>query len=80
MNKEIKSEQLERQISMFGMTQEKLRAKVDSHIKEGFMTSGSLAVSILSDVQELMSMGYNEDARQLINQSKWIIHNYCSSR
>ena len=34
-----------------------------------------LVMSMLSDAQELIERGYNEEARQTLNRSKWVISN-----
>lgn len=35
----------------------------------------SHVMSMLSDAQELMVRGYNEEARQTLNRAKWIVSN-----
>lgn len=50
--------------------QESLYLKLERTPGEGIKL---LAVSVLSDVQELLERGHNEEARQLINRAKYLI-------
>ena len=66
-------EMRDRQIEMFGMTVEQVEAE-----KPEFYGPGLWAMSILSDVQELVSRNPTDDdlelARQWINKAKHWIH------
>ena len=47
--------------------------EMSSSFKCGDGDWGMVAMSQLSDAQELIAMGHQEEARQTINRAKWII-------
>lgn len=62
----------QKQIEMFGCT----TAEIDTQVATNIAPASILAVSILSDAQELIANGSadaREDARQRINIAKYII-------
>ncbi len=77
------TEQEKRQVRMFGCTEAQLREAVESSITFRFSGPGMMAMSILSDAQEMINTEYGEvdymraeDSRQAINRAKWIISTY----
>lgn len=62
----------------YGATIETLKNAINRSYKfyEGTRrgTKNMLVTSWLSDAQELIEMGQDENARQLINQVKWIVN------
>ena len=76
-----KDQQRQREIRMYGCTEAELRDSVESSIT--FKVSGPVMVAagIMSDAQELLSMGgqsesTREQVRQMLNQSKFILFTY----
>ena len=70
----------ERETKMFGCTVVELKAQVEKNVGEDRIcrTKEDMAVSILSDVQELIAVGrgtptHREFARQRINCVKWLL-------
>jgi hypothetical protein len=73
-----------RQVRIFGCTEQQMREAVEESLTFRFSGAGMMAMSILSDAQEMISTEYGEvdsmraeDARQAINRAKWIISTYC---
>jgi hypothetical protein len=64
--------------SIYGCTIEDLRRSLSNSIAVKLDAGGypMVAMSILSDAQELMAMGRAEDARKEINKAKWVITEY----
>ena len=60
---------------MFGCQEQDLR---DLVARDFYSSPAFLAVSILSDAQEVLSFGNAEKARQFINRAKWVILNHCA--
>lgn len=60
-----------REIQMFGCTKEDLNYMLEDAIESGVMLE-MLAMSILSDAQEVMKQD-PEEARQFINKAKWVM-------
>ena len=63
----------EMSIRMFGMSIEEIDNQVTEFCKMPFRNEKDLCVSMLSDVQELLNMGYKEEARKKINIVKYIL-------
>lgn len=77
------SEQQKREIRMYGCTEAQMREAVEESITFRFSGPGMMAMSMLSDAQEMINTEYGEvdynraeDARQIINRAKWIIATY----
>lgn len=77
------TEQEKRQVRMFGCTESQMREAVEDSITFRFSGPGMMAMSILSDAQEMINTEYGEvdymraeDSRQAINRAKWIISTY----
>lgn len=79
------TEQEKREVRMYGCTEAQMREAVESSITFRFSGPGMMAMSLLSDCQEMVSYGpYDsdtlanilEDQRQTINRAKWIIATY----
>jgi hypothetical protein len=78
-------EREERERKMFGATVEEMTIdlvkRVEFEARMGMRRSQAsahdcrevIAFSMLSDVQEIVSMGRREDARQAINVAKWVL-------
>lgn len=78
------TEQEKRQVRCYGCTEQQMREAVEQSLTFRFSGAGMMAMSILSDAQEMISTEYGEvdsmraeDARQAINRAKWIISTYC---
>ena len=79
------TEQEKRQVRMYGCTEAQMREAVESSLTFRFSGPGMMAMSLLSDCQEMVAYGpYDsdtlanimEDQRQTINRAKWIIATY----
>ena len=77
------TEQEKRQVRMFGCTEAQMREAVEQSLTFRFTGPGMMAMSILSDAQEMINTEYGEvdymraeDSRQAINRAKWIISTY----
>jgi hypothetical protein len=82
-----RDQQRQREIRMYGCTETELRDSVEHSIT--FKISGPVMVAagLMSDAQEIVSFGpYDgdrlanvmESQRQMLNQAKWILFNYCT--
>ena len=79
-------EQLKREIRMYGCTVEEMRAAVKESLEFRFRGPQMMAVSIMSDCQEMLSNAYANgdsddfmivlDVRQALNRAKWILMTY----
>jgi hypothetical protein len=73
-----------REIRMYGVTVEQMRAAVESSPTFRFSGPGMMAMGILSDAQEMIAYDHEgtysfmqvEDARQAMNRAKWVISTY----
>lgn len=77
------TEQERREVRMYGVTEAGMRESVESSITFRFTGPAMVAMSILSDAQEMINTEYGEvdymraeDARQAINRAKWILATY----
>jgi hypothetical protein len=77
------TEQEKRQVRMFGCTETQMREAVEDSLTFRFSGPAMMAMSILSDAQEMINTEYGEvdsmraeDGRQAINRAKWIISTY----
>jgi hypothetical protein len=77
------TEQEKRQVRMFGCTEAQMREAVEDSLTFRFSGPAMMAMSILSDAQEMISTEYGEvdsmraeDSRQAINRAKWILSTY----
>lgn len=82
----IRTETEQRQIRMYGCTEAELRQSIEDSITFKFSGPVMVAMSLMSDVQEIVSFGpYDGDRlanvmdtqRQMLNQAKWILATYC---
>ena len=64
---------LTRELQCYGMTEEDIREQYMNSITAKFSGLEMVAMSVLSDAQELMAMGSNESARKNINIAKFIL-------
>lgn len=75
------NERRENEVRMYGMTETRLRESVENSIT--FKLSGPvmLAMSYMSDAQEVVGYGGGaaavEEARKFLNCAKWILGEYC---
>jgi len=65
-----------RQVSMFGCTTEQMREAVAESLSFRFSGPAMYAMSMMSDAQEEIARGLDEDARQTLNRAKWIVSTY----
>ena len=77
------TEQEKRQVRMFGCTEAQMREAIEESLTFRFSGPAMMAMSILSDAQEMINTEYGEvdymraeDSRQAINRAKWIISTY----
>ena len=73
--------QREREIGMYGITEDALRQSVESSFSFKYSGPAMVAASMMSDAQEMMAYeqpDFNtiEDQRQLINRAKWVLSEY----
>jgi len=84
MRYENMSEQMKREIRMYGCTIEEMREAVEESLEFRFRGAEMMAVSIMSDCQEMLAHdnggSYDfmvvEDVRQALNRAKWILTTY----
>ena len=77
----IRSEQEQREIRMYGVTEAGMREAVESSITFKFSGPAMIVASMMSDAQEMMAYGEPnvntiEDQRQLLNRAKWVLMTY----
>ena len=73
----VRTEQEQRQIRMYGCTEAELRESIEDSITFKLSGPAMVAASLMSDCQELAAYeNNNEQIRQLLNQSKFILFNY----
>ena len=65
-----------RQVRMFGCTTEQMREAVEESLSFRFSGPAMYAMSLMSDAQEEITRGLEEDARQTLNRAKWIVSTY----
>jgi hypothetical protein len=77
------TEQEKREVRCYGCTEAQMREAIEQSITFRFTGPGMMAMSILSDAQEMINTEYGEvnymraeDSRQAINRAKWIISTY----
>ncbi len=63
----------EDQKRMFGMTEENIREQYMNSITARLSGMEMVVAGILSDAQELLSMGRSEDARKQMNIAKFVL-------
>jgi hypothetical protein len=71
----------DREISMYGCTEENLRNSIESSITFKFSGPAMIAASMMSDAQEMMayeqpSFDTIESQRQLLNRAKFVLFTY----
>lgn len=80
------NERQKREVRMYGCTETEMREAVEESITFRFSGPAMMAMSLMSDCQEMVSYGpYDgdtlanilEDQRQTINRAKWILATYC---
>ena len=65
-----------RQVSMFGCTTAQMREAVEEGLTFRHAGPAMYAMSLMSDAQEEIARGLDEDARQTLNRAKWIVSHY----
>ena len=72
-----------REVRMYGCTEAQMREAVEQSITFRFSGPAMMAMSLMSDAQEMINTEYGEvtdfraeDARQCLNRAKWILSNY----
>ena len=80
------TEQQKREVRMYGCTEAQMREAVEESITFRFSGPAMMAMSLMSDCQEMVSYGpYDsdtlanilEDQRLTLNRAKWILFEYC---
>ena len=66
----------QRQVRMFGCTTAQMREAVEESLSFRFSGPAMYAMSLMSDAQEEIVRGLEEDARQTLNRAKWIVLTY----
>lgn len=61
------------EIKCYGMSEQEIRTQYMESITAKFSGLEMVAMSVLSDAQELVAMGRNEQARKQINIAKFIL-------
>ena len=83
------TEQEKREVRMYGCTEAQMREAVESSITFKFTGPATVAASMMSDAQEMVSYGpYDsdtlanimEDQRQLLNRAKFVLFTYVMDR
>ena len=82
---EALTENEKREVRMYGVTVAGMRQAVESSITFKLSGPAMVAMSMLSDAQEMMAYeqpDFNtiEDQRQLLNRAKWILFEYIVDR
>jgi hypothetical protein len=72
----ITIEQKIRQENMFGCTEAAMKEMYERTTTFRYDGPSKLAVSLMSDAQEEISMGMIEEARQTLNRAKWLLIEY----
>jgi hypothetical protein len=77
------TEQEKREVRCYGCTEAQMREAVERSSTFRFTGPAMMAMSILSDAQEMINTEYGEvdyiraeDSRQAINRAKWILSTY----
>lgn len=66
-----------REVRMFGCTVAQMRDAVAESLTFRFPGGPAMyAMSMMSDAQEEIARGLDEDARQTLNRAKWIVSTY----
>ena len=66
--------EVQRSMKMYGCNIEEFVASVTDSITYQLMGMPGVVCSLLSDVQEMIEHGSNEQARQYINRVKYLVH------
>ena len=83
------TEQEQREVRMYGVTEAGMREAVESSSTFRFSGPAMVVASMLSDAQEMMAYGpYDsdtlanimEDQRQLLNRAKFVLFTYITDR
>jgi hypothetical protein len=77
-NKELEMTEFEK--NCYGMSQEDIREQYMQSITARFTGLEMVAMGVLSDAQELLAMGRNEDARKQMNIAKFILSEMMDAR
>ena len=64
------------QIGMYGCTEENLRESVENSITFKLSGPAMIAAGMMSDAQEEIAYGMNEEARKTLNRAKWVLFTY----
>ena len=76
--------QEKREVSMYGVTEAKMRESIEQSLTFRFSGPAMMAASLMSDCQEMLAHdnggSYDfmivEDVRQTLNRAKWILFTY----
>jgi hypothetical protein len=77
--------QREREIGMYGITEDALRQRVESSFSFKYSGPAMVVASMMSDAQEMMAYEQPnfptiEAQRQLLNRAKWVLFEYSMDR
>ena len=80
------NERQKREVRMYGCTETEMREAVEESITFRISGPAMVAMSLMSDAQEIVNFGPYDGARltnvmethrQMLNQAKWILATYC---
>ena len=79
------TEQEQREVRMYGVTEAGMREAVESSVTFKFSGPAMVVASMMSDAQEMMAYeqpDFNviEDQRQLLNRAKFVLFTYIMDR
>ena len=68
--------QREREIGMYGITEDALRQSVESSFSFKYSGPAMVVASWMSDAQEEIAHGMDESARKTLNRAKFVLFEY----
>jgi hypothetical protein len=74
------TKQEEREEKMFGCREAELKEAVEKSLTFQLSGPAMVAASMMSDAQEELARGMNEEARQTLNRAKFVLFEYVSPR
>lgn len=78
------TERQRREVNMYGCTEAEMREAVEESLTFRFSGPAMYAMSLMSDCQEMLHYGGDEntreDVRQTLNRAKWILCTYVMER
>lgn len=77
---EVMTKNEEREEKMFGCREAELKESVENSLTFKLSGPAMVAASMMSDAQEELLRGMNEEARQTLNRAKFVLFEYVSPR